>query len=155
MSSVVRWAPFSAFTSLERELQSMLDRFSPRPWIEGFGWKPFTDVFREDGELIVRAELPGIDIEKDLNIDVEENVLHIRGEKSEEKEIKEEHRYMRECQYGTFQRDVVLPQGVDPDSIRATYEDGVLMVRMPIPEEKKEEPKAYKVEVRVPEKHTV
>lgn len=153
--SVVKWAPFSAFTSLERELQSMLDRFTPRPWLEGLGWKPFTDVFREDGDLIVRTELPGIDLDEGLTIDVEDNVLHIRGEKREEKEVKEDDRYMRECQYGTFQRDVVIPDGVDLDMIEATYENGVLMVRVPVPERAVETAPRVKIEVKTPEHQAV
>lgn len=150
--SVAKWAPFRTFTSLERELQSMLDRFSPRPWMEGLGWKPYTDVFREDGDLIVRAELPGIDRETGLTIEVEDNVLHILGEKREEREVKEDDRYVRECQYGTFQRDVVLPEGVAADTIRATYEDGVLLVRMPIPEPAEEATQKVKIEVTTPER---
>lgn len=150
--SVVKWAPFRTFTSLERELHSMLDRFSPRPWLEGLGWKPYTDVFREDGELIVRAELPGIDLDTGLSIEVQDNVLHILGEKREEREVKEDDRYVRECQYGTFQRDVVLPEGVDTKMIKATYEDGVLLVRMPIPEPAEEATPKVKIEVDTPQR---
>lgn len=150
--SVVKWAPFRTFTSLERELHSMLDRFSPRPWIEGLGWKPYTDVFREDGELVVRAELPGIDLETGLTIEVQDNVLHIFGEKKEEKEVKEDDRYVKECQYGSFQRDIVLPEGVDAEMIKATYDDGVLMVRLPIPETSVETMPKVKIEVTAPER---
>lgn len=149
--SVIRWAPFSAFTSVERELQSILDRFSPRPWIEGLGWKPFTDVFREGGELIVRAELPGIDLETGLAIDVEDNVLHIKGEKKEEREVEEDDRYVKECHYGSFRRDILLPDGVEIDTIKATYENGVLMVRMPVPEHAVEVERKVKIEVSTPE----
>ncbi len=120
--------------------------------MEGLGWKPYTDVFREDGDLIVRAELPGIDRETGLTIEVEDNVLHILGEKREEREVKEDDRYVRECQYGTFQRDVVLPEGVAADTIRATYEDGVLLVRMPIPEPAEEATQKVKIEVTTPER---
>ena len=150
--AVIRWAPFRTFASVERELQSMLDRFSPRPWIEGLGWKPFTDVFREEGELIVRAELPGIDLETGLTIDVEDNVLHIEGEKKEEKEVKDEHRYVKECQYGSFHRDIVLPDGVDVDQIKASYENGVLTVRIPVPEHTIEVEPKRKIEVSTPDK---
>ncbi len=149
--SVVRWAPFSAFTSVERELASMLDRFSSRPWIEGLGWKPFTDIYHENGDLVVRAELPGIDRETGLDIDVEDNVLHIKGEKREEKEVSEDNRYVKECQYGSFRRDVVLPEGVDVEAIQATYEDGVLMVRMPLPAVGSPEKPKVKIEVKTPQ----
>ena len=74
------------------------------------------------------------------------------GEKMEEREVKEDDRYVRECQYGTFQRDIVLPEGVEADMIKATYDDGVLMVRMPIPETLPEEMPKVKIEVTTPER---
>lgn len=143
------WAPFSAFTSLEREMQDVMSRFQTRPFFEGFEWKPATDVYQEDDTLVVHAEIPGINAE-DIDISIEEGVLHISGEKTTEKEITEEHRYLRECRYGSFRRDVMLPQGVDPDAVRADYDSGILMVRIPLPAEVVE-PKPVKVAVHVSE----
>ena len=91
--AISRWAPSSAFTSLEREMQDMRSRFHTRPFIEGFEWKPSTDVYEEEGKLLVRTEIPGIDPSEELTIEVEENVLHIKGEKTMEKEISEDNRY--------------------------------------------------------------
>lgn len=150
--AIMRWAPFSAFTSLEREMQGMLEKFISRPLFEGFEWKPTTDVYREDGNLIVRAEIPGIDPDEELTVELKDNVLHITGEKKMEKEINEEHRYLRECLYGTFRRQVVLPAGIDPESIHADYENGILTVTVPVPVEKAVEPDAIKVEVKTPAK---
>ena len=147
--AITRWAPFSAFTSLEREMQDMMDRFTMRPWTEGFDWKPATDVYRENGDLIVRAELPGIDPEEGLTVEVEGNVLHITGEKRLEREVEEADRYLRESHFGSFRRDVLLPEGVEPDDIVATLEHGVLTVRVPMPTEAAEEPNTTKVEVEV------
>jgi HSP20 family protein len=150
--AIVRWAPFSAFTSLQREMQEMLDRLSTRPFFEGFSFRPTTDIFREGEELIIKAELPGIDPKEELEIDVEGNVLHIRGEKKFEKEIKEEDRFLRECRFGTFSRDVMLPEGVEVDEIDAKYEDGVLTVRVPLPTEVIEEAKKTAIPISVAEK---
>lgn len=151
--AITRWAPFSAFTSLEREMQEMFDKFTSRPWFEGFSWKPSTDVYRDEGELVVRAEIPGIDPEKGLKVEVEGNVLHIEGEKKEEKEVEEDNRFVRECHYGSFRRDVLLPEGVTDDDIRATFDNGVLTVRVAVPVEEPEEaaPKAVKIPVAIPE----
>ena len=77
--AISRWAPFSAFTSLEREMQDMMSRFHTRPLVEGFVWRPSTDVYEDDGSLLVRTEIPGIGPSKELTIEVEENVLHIKG----------------------------------------------------------------------------
>lgn len=150
--AIVRWAPFSAFTSVERELQDMLDRLSVRPAAESFTWKPATDVYRENGKLVVRAELPGIDPETGLKIDVEGNVLHIEGERNFEREIDDEHRYLRELRYGSFRRDLMLPDGVDTKAISATYDQGILTVEVPLPAEAVEETKKVTVQVKTPEK---
>jgi HSP20 family protein len=129
-------------------MQDMMSRFHTRPFIEGFEWRPSTDVYEEEGKLLVRTEIPGIDPSEELTIEVEENVLHIMGEKTLEKEISEDNRYLRECRYGTFRRDVMLPEGVDADKIRANYDNGILTVMVPMPDEKIVEPRTVKVEVR-------
>lgn len=151
--AITRWAPFSAFSSLEREMQSLerelhslLGRVPP-----AFGevaWRPDMDVYREENTLVVRTELPGIDPAEHLDIDVKDNVLHIRGHKKVEKEIDEEDRYIRECRFGSFERDVLLPEGVDPDAVGAVYENGILTVRVPLPEVEVEKAKRVQVDVK-------
>ena len=75
--AIAKWAPFSAFTSLEQEMHSLLDRLGARPWLEGFGWKPDTDIYRRGGILVVEAELPGLDPSRDLTVDVDDGVVFI------------------------------------------------------------------------------
>lgn len=146
--AIAKWAPFSAFTSLEQEMQSLLDRIGARPWIEGFGWKPDADIYREEGSLVVQAELPGLDPEADLDITVEGNVLQITGEKSESHEIDETNRYVSERRFGSFRRSVMLPDGVDPDAVTAGYDNGVLTVRVSLPETPpQEETRKVRVEI--------
>ncbi|HKZ28068.1 MAG TPA: Hsp20/alpha crystallin family protein [Acidimicrobiia bacterium] len=136
--AISRWAPFSALTSLEREMQnferelhSLLGRIGGAG--EEVAWRPDTDVYREGETLVVRAELPGIEPDKHLEIDVEDNILRIRGHKRLEREIDEEHRFVRECRFGSFQRDILLPDGVEASNVEAVYENGVLTVRVPVP----------------------
>lgn len=126
------WSPFF---DLEKDIRSMWDRF-PSMLGEAREWafRPTTDMTREDGNLVVTAELPGIDPDEDIEITIENDVLVIKGEKSEEKEIGEEDRYLRERHYGSFERRLPLPEGVDPESIEATYDKGVLTVTVPMPE---------------------
>ncbi len=153
--AIMRWTPFSAFTSLEREMQSFFDRMlgSERPLMfrerAPFVWRPAVDMTREDGNMVIRAELPGIDPEKDLEIEVEDNVLHIRGERHIEREIDEEDRYLSERFVGHFERNLMLPEGVDPDKLEASYQKGVLTVRVPVPVEAL--PKGKKIEVKIEE----
>jgi len=152
--AIAKWAPFSAFTSLEQEMQTLLDRIGARPWLEGFGWKPDADIYREEGILVVQAELPGIEPDADLDITIESNVLQIKGEKTESHEIKEADRYVSERRFGSFRRSVMLPEGVDPAAVSAEYDNGVLTVRVTLPETPAEgEPHKTRVDVAVPAKN--
>ena len=99
----------------------------------GFEFRPITDIVRENGGLVVTAELPGIDPAKDVEILVESDMLVIKGEKAAEKTVEEKDRYLHERHFGSFERRLPLPDGVDPEAITATYDKGVLTVRVPMP----------------------
>jgi HSP20 family protein len=95
-----------------------------------------------DGQsLVVRAELPGVNPEKDVRIEIIDNELVIRAEKSETHEAKGKHSHRSEFRYGSMMRAIPVPKGVDESSIEATYKDGVLEVRMALPTESKDESK--------------
>lgn len=116
-------------------------------------WRSFDELFRdgwgrrmvaieeftEDGTLVVKAELPGIDPDKDVEITISEGMLHIAAERSEEEEKTERHFRRHELRYGSFARSLPVPEGIDEGKISATYKDGILEVRVPLPEEKKTE----------------
>lgn len=85
--------------------------------------------------LVVRAGLPGIDPEKDVDVTVTDGVLTIKGERQEKKEHKEKDSYRSEFRYGSFVRRIPLPTGVKQDDVTAAYKDGVLEVRAPMPEQ--------------------
>ena len=97
------------------------------------------EEFREDGALVVRADLPGIDPDKDVELTVSHGVLRIEGERREEEKREEKGYLRREVRYGSFSRSLPLPEGVTEADIAATYKDGVLEIR--IPEPKREEAK--------------
>ena len=92
------------------------------------------EEFRENGTLVVRAELPGVDPDKDVEITVENGRLHIHGERREETktEDKENSSYHSEFRYGSFDRILPLPAGTGEDAVTATYRDGILEVRLPV-----------------------
>jgi HSP20 family protein len=98
--------------------------------LHGVGLAPYVRIedFVEEGAYVLRAELPGIDPEKDVEVSIENDMLTIRGERREE--TKEKNR--REFHYGSFRRTVSLPKGADADKITASYTDGVLEVRVPM-----------------------
>ena len=138
------WRPLF---DIEREIRSVFERPAWMMEAPTFPMRPRTDLVREDGHLQVTAELPGIDPEKDVTITVEGDMLVIKGEKSEETTIEEKDRYLHERRFGSFERRIPLPDGVDPDAIAATYEKGVLKVVVPLPEEKVHEPRAIPIKI--------
>jgi HSP20 family protein len=136
---------FSRFDRMFDEWARMLPfRAFPR-------WREFEDLirveeYREDGTLVIRADLPGIDPDKDVELTVSDGMLHIHAERREE-EKREAKGYVRqELRYGALSRSLPLPEGVTGDEIVAVYKDGVLEVRIPEP---KSEPakKARKVAI--------
>jgi HSP20 family protein len=90
-------------------------------------WAPAVDVLQRDGDLVVRAELPGVRPE-DVDITLQNRVLTISGQRREEQEEQRGGYHVRERRHGSFSRSMTLPEGVDEDSIRARYENGVLEV---------------------------
>jgi HSP20 family protein len=98
-------------------------------------WVPAMDLTETDQHLILRADLPGLDKE-DLNIEVRDGVLTISGERKAEHSEESEGFYRVERAFGRFSRSLDLPQGIDPDSVRADFDRGVLEVRIPKPEER-------------------
>jgi len=90
----------------------------------------------DGNELVVRAELPGIDPENDVDVSISEGALTIQAHREERQEEKEKGGYRTEFRYGSFSRTLRLPEGATADDVKATYTDGVLEVRVPIPEQK-------------------
>ena len=96
---------------------------------QGFAFAPSVDVSENDTHVVVKAEIPGVD-PKDLELALEHEVLVISGRKEERSEKKDETSVRTERRFGSFRRDVPLPWPVDPDEVRATYEQGVLTVEL-------------------------
>ena len=101
------------------------------------GLLPRVEEFVDDNEMVVRAELPGIDPERDVEITVTDNSLRIRAERREESRDDAEG-YRSEFFYGLFERILPPPAGVNEEQVRATYRDGILEVRVPIDEQRAE-----------------
>lgn len=138
---LVRFNPTRGVSPYRRRMDSLFDDFFG-DLFDGtrtdlaHGWNPRVDIFEEDDRFVVKAELPGV--EKDnITIDVKGRVLTVKGERSDENEVKEKDYYRRECTYGTFQRSFTLPDETDSEKIRAEYKDGVLKLNIPKPETRK------------------
>jgi HSP20 family protein len=115
--------------------------------LEPEGWLRVEEV-HEDGTLVVRAELPGVDPDKDVEVSVSEGMLHISAKREERTKEEGKSRYRSEFRYGAFSRDLALPSDVDKDAIKADYKDGILEVRVPWPKEV--EAKSAKVPISRP-----
>ena len=108
-------------------------------------WNPSVDIYEAENELVLTAEVPGID-EKDVEIKIEDNTLTIQGDRKFEKETKEENFHRIERSYGSFYRSFTLPRNIDQDKIKAERENGILKISMP----KKPELKPKKVKILKP-----
>ncbi len=151
-----RREPSDLFEDMQREMARFWNQLSPfagwspfrapRVWAQtGPAWEPTADVYEKDDNLIVKAELPGVKKE-DIDIELDQESLIIRGERHGEHEVRDEQFYRSERSYGSFYRRLPVPEGVRPDQIHASFADGVLEVRMPKPKEV--EAKRQKINVK-------
>jgi HSP20 family protein len=129
----MRWDPFRGLMRMQRDLDRMFDRFFGRPlerWSEEEIRVPSVDVSETDSEVVVKAELPGID-RKDLEVEVLPEAVSLKAETKQECEEKGARYHTRECVWGRFERTVPLPAEVITDQAKATLRNGLLEVRLP------------------------
>src|ERR687885_484094 len=129
-------SPFRGFYDMQGEMNRMFDemfgnvaRGSRRQLNGSTEWAPAVDVVTKDGDMVVRAELPGIN-QEDVDVTFHNGVLTISGEREAEEEKEGSGYYVRERRYGSFRRSMTLPQGTDESKIHARFQDGVLEVRV-------------------------
>ena len=137
----------NAPAAFRREFDDLMQRFfgAERPdWLSGRGFSPAVDVTENDSEVLVKAELPGID-QKDIEVSLSGDVLTIKGEKREEKEEKSESVHRIERSYGSFSRAFTLPCEVKSEAVEAKFKDGVLSLKLPKSETSKK--KSIKINV--------
>ena len=133
--TITRWEPFAELA----DMRSRFDRLFSDLDGPSREWAPAIDVVRDDGHVVVRANVPGIKPEE-IEIKVDDGVLTISGEHEETKEETDKTFVRRERRFGAFSRSLAVPEGVDPRKIEATTRDGVLEVTIPLPVEAAHEP---------------
>jgi HSP20 family protein len=131
---LTRWDPFRDMLSMRRAMDRIFDRALEPSWSETAVWDLALDVVENKDEFLVKASLPGINPD-DLEITFTDNVLTIKGETKEDKEVKEEQYHLRERRQGMFSRSISLPNRVKADAIEASYDAGVLTLKLPKVEE--------------------
>jgi len=145
--AITRWDPFRDLSLLQDRMNRLFDDagrgWRPEEPSATTTWSPAVDIFETENEIMVQAELPGVD-RKDLTLNLENNVLTLKGERRFEKETKQENYHRIERSYGAFSRAFSIPAIVDEEKIRADYKEGILKIALPKKEQVK--PKQIKID---------
>ncbi len=148
--AIVRFEPFRDLVTIQDRMNRLFSeafrgaRDVDEDWALGGSWAPAVDVLEQEGNIVLKAELPGVD-PKDVDIRVENNTLTLRGERRFDNEVKRESFHRVERSYGAFARSFSLPSVVETEKIQAEYKDGILKVTLP----KKEEAKPKQIAISV------
>ena len=138
--AVVRWSPWGQVATLQSDMARLMNQFFGPTSPTGNGtetdWLPPVDISETDDALLLHFDLPGIS-QQDINVELNDNVLTVSGQRERKHEVSKDSYYRFERRFGAFSRSVTLPTGVSEEDIAATYENGVLEVRVPKPEEQK------------------
>ena len=136
--ALIRWEPSEGFTSLRRELDHLFEDFFQRGPFRGgeLGWEPAVEVADTTDAVVVKAQVPGIS-KDNLQVNVTDNTLTLKGEMKEEEKKEEKNYSRREFRYGAFARTITLPVVVQADKTTAQLKDGVLEVTIPKAEQAK------------------
>jgi HSP20 family protein len=134
--AIVRWHPYGAVATLQDSINRLFHDDFPRS-LEGehfaeSAWKPVVDIYDKAGSIIIHAELPGV-TKDDVSVEIKDNILTLKGERVEIKEVSEDKYFRKERSFGSFYRAFTLPSAINPDNIKATFKDGVLEIEIPKP----------------------
>ncbi len=141
---LTKWGRLPVLSSFQEEMSRTLDSFFKHETLLGVGWSPDIDISETDNNIIVKAEVPGVNLE-DIDISITDNTLTIKGEKKEEKEEKGKSFYRVGRSYGSFSRIIDLPSHVIADKVKAKGHQGVLEITLP----KTEKTRTRKIHVNV------
>jgi HSP20 family protein len=138
--AIVRWEPLRDLASIQNEMNrlfgTVFDAPNPSNGNTLRRWMPAMDLVETEDHFVLRADLPGL-AEGDVNIEVEDNVLTVSGERKSEHETSKEGFHRVERAFGSFARSLTLPEGVNADAVTANFDRGVLEIRIPKPEQRK------------------
>lgn len=149
--ALLKWDPFKDLLTIQERMNRLFDETlskvkTSEQGIKGGGWSPPVDIYETEDHIVLKAELPGMD-KKDMEVEVKDNILTLKGERRfEKKNVQEENYHMMERSYGSFQRVFTLPYAMDKNDIKAKYYNGVLEIALQKIGEQK--PKHIKVEAK-------
>jgi HSP20 family protein len=146
--AITRFDPFRDVLALQNRMNSIFQEFNRGDGdVSTAAFVPPVDVYEDEHKIVLKLEVPGMQ-ESDLDIQLENNVLTVKGERKFEKEEKEENFHRIERRYGSFYRSFTIPNTVNPESVKASYEAGILKIALEKRAEAK--PKQIKVQVGAP-----
>ena len=140
--AVIRRSPTGQLASLQSDMAHMMNTFfGPSPFAAAPGngssvWLPPVDIAESEDALLLSFDLPGLH-ENEIQVELDDNVLTVSGERRRKSDVKQDDYFRFERRVGAFSRSVSLPAGVKDDQIEASYENGVLEIRVPKPEQYK------------------
>jgi HSP20 family protein len=140
--AMIRWEPVAELNTIQNEMNRLFNTFFDQPAPTGRSggtgrrWMPAMDLVETGDHYLLRADLPGLS-DDDVNLQLQDNVLTISGERRAQHNEDEEGYYRLERAFGSFARSLTLPDGVNPDGVQAHFDRGVLEIRIPKPEQKK------------------
>ena len=146
---LIRWDPFREMSALQERMNRLLEDFRARTplgeeEITQGAWIPAVDIYETQESIVLKAELPGISRD-DINVEVKDGMLTLKGEKRLEREVQEENYHRVERSYGAFQRAFTLPNTIQQEKVKAKFKDGILEITLAKAEGAK--PKQIKVEI--------
>jgi HSP20 family protein len=151
--AIVKWEPFRDLLGLQGRMNRLFEdslrgwshgTTADDDWALGGTWAPLVDIYEQEGNLVLKAELPGVD-PKDVDIRLENNILTLSGDRKVDSEVKRENYHRVERAYGSFTRSFTLPSVINQEKIQAEFKDGVLKVTLP----KREEAKPKQITIAV------
>ena len=145
--TIIRWDPYRDVVALQNRMNSLFQDFSrngENEAVTATGFVPPVDIYEDEHKLVLKIEIPGMR-QQDLDVRMENNTLTVKGERSFQSEGKEENFHRVERRYGSFYRAFTVPNTINPESIKADYDAGVLRVEL----EKKPESKPRQIKVNV------
>ena len=151
--SLIRWEPITELNTIQNEMNRLFNTVFDQPLPAGRGglagrqWVPAMDLIETEDHYVLRADLPGL-TDEDVNVQLQDNVLTISGERKAEHETQQDGYHRLERAFGGFSRSLTLPDGVDPNAVQAHFDRGVLEIRIPKPEQKK--PRQVQIKLGTP-----
>lgn len=147
--TIIKYDPFNRVSALQHRINRLFEDSIPQPGaleedIVACSWQPAVDVFQTDDGIRIKAEIPGVD-KKDVSVELRDNVLTLKGSRTDDERIEDHKYYRRERCFGVFHRSFTLETATEPDRIKAKFENGILEVEVPRPEV--ERPKSIKVNI--------